>query len=100
MGENHFAPAPTAVYGGVLVMAAMAYVILQRVIIRSQGEGSLLKQAVRGDWKGKVSPVLYIIGIVVATSAPLAAGLLYAVVAVIWLVPDRRIERVLHQTRG
>ena len=77
-------------------MAAIAYVILQRVIIRSQGEGSLLQQAVRGDWKGKLSPVLYVIGIAVAPSAPWLAGLLYAAVAVIWLVPDKRIERVMH----
>ena len=96
MGENHFAPAPTAVYGGVMLMAAIAYVILQRVIIQSQGEGSLLKKAVQGDWKGKVSPVLYVIGIAAASWAPWLAGLLYAAVAVIWLVPDRRIERALH----
>ena len=96
MGENHFAAALTAVYGGVLLMAAIAYGILQRVIIHSQGAGSLLKQAVRGDWKGNTSPVIYVIGIAVASSAPWLAGLLYSVVAVIWLVPDRRIERALH----
>lgn len=95
MGENHFAPVPTAAYGVVLLMAAMAYWILQRVIIRSQGPGSLLLKAVGGDWKGNVSPVLYMIGIVVALFAPSLAGAIYAVVAVIWLVPDRRIERVL-----
>jgi uncharacterized membrane protein len=96
MGENHFAPMPTATYGVVLLMAAIAYWILQRVIIWSQGAGSLLKQAVRGDWKGNLSPVIYVIGIAVATTLPWAAGVLYALVAIIWLVPDKRIERVLH----
>ena len=96
MGENHFAPAPTAVYGVVLLMAAMAYWILQQVIMRAQGPQSLLKKAVGGDWKGNLSPLVYIVGIAVATTAPWAAGVLYALVAVIWLVPDRRIERVLH----
>lgn len=95
MGENHFAPVPTAAYGVVLLMAAMAYWILQRVIIRSQGPGSLLLKAVGGDWKGNVSPVLYVIGILTAPFSPALAGTIYAVVAVIWLVPDKRIERVL-----
>ncbi len=96
MGENHFAPAPTAVYGVVLLMAAMAYWLLQQAIMRAQGPQSLLRQAVGGDWKGNVSPLVYVVGIAVATTAPWAAGVLYALVAVIWLVPDRRIERVLH----
>jgi uncharacterized membrane protein len=96
MGENHFAPVPTAIYGVVLLMAAMAYWILQRVIIASQGPQSLLKQAVGGDWKGNLSLVLYLVAIAVAIPAPWAAGVLYALVVVMWLVPDRRIERVLH----
>ncbi len=96
MGENHFAPAPTAVYGVVLLMAAMAYLILQRVIMRAQGPQSLLRKAVGGDRKGNLSPLVYVVGIAVATTAPWVAGALYALVAVIWLVPDRRIERVLH----
>jgi uncharacterized membrane protein len=95
MGENHFAPVPTAAYGVILLMAAMAYWILQRRIIRSQGPNSLLGKAVGGDWKGKVSPALYAIGILAALVAPYVAGAIYALVAVIWLVPDRRIERVL-----
>jgi uncharacterized membrane protein len=95
MGENHFAGAPTALYGVVLLMNAIAYVILQRVIITSQGPDSVLQQAIQGDWKGKLSPFIYLIGIVVATSAPWVAGALYALVALIWLVPDRRIERAL-----
>jgi uncharacterized membrane protein len=96
MGENHFAPVPTAIYGVVLLMAAMAYWILQRVIVRAQGPGSLLQKAMGGDWKGNLSPLIYVVGIAVAPWAPLVAGLLYTVVAIIWLVPDRRIERVLH----
>ena len=96
MGENHFAPTPTAIYGVVLLMAALAYWTLQQVIIRAQGPGSLLRKALGGDWKGNLSPVIYVIAIAVAMPAPWAAGALYALVAVIWLVPDRRIERVLH----
>jgi uncharacterized membrane protein len=95
MGENDFAPVPTAAYGVVLLMAAMAYWNLQRLIIRSQGPNSLLLQAVGGDWKGTVSPLLYAIGIVAALFAPYLAGAIYALVAAIWLVPDKRIERVL-----
>jgi uncharacterized membrane protein len=98
MGENHFAPVPTAIYGGVLLMAAISYWILQRVIIRAQGPGSLLERAMGGDWKGNLSPVIYVVGIVAALWAPWVAGMLYAVVAVIWLVPDRRIERVFHES--
>jgi uncharacterized membrane protein len=95
MGENHFAAIPTATYGVVLLMAAMAYWILQRVIIRSQGPDSLLQRAVGGDWKGNLSPVLYVIGILAALAAPYVAAGIYAGVALIWLVPDRRIEHVL-----
>jgi uncharacterized membrane protein len=95
MGENDFAPVPTAAYGVVLLMAAMAYWNLQRLIIRSQGPNSLLLQAVGGDWKGTVSPLLYAIGIVAALFAPYLAGAIYALVAAIWLVPDKRIERVV-----
>ena len=96
MGETHFAPLPTAVYGMVLLMAAIAYWLLQRLIIRAQGANSLLRRAIGGDWKGKLSPVLYAIAIVSALAAPYLAGAIYAMVAAIWLVPDRRIERVLH----
>ena len=95
MGENHFAPVPTATYGVILVMAAIAYWILQRFIIRSQGANSLLRKAVGRDWKGKLSPALYVVGILTALVAPYIGGAIYALVAVIWLVPDRRIERVL-----
>ena len=95
MGENHFAAAPTALYGVVMLMAAIAYFILQQLIIASQGPDSLLKKAVGGDWKGKLSPVLYMIAIATAFwSRWLSLGL-YVLVALIWLVPDRRIEKAL-----
>ena len=95
MGENHFAPVPTAAYGVILVMAAIAYWILQRLIIRSQGVNSILRTAVGRDWKGTLSPALYVVGILTAFVAPYLGGAIYALVAVMWLVPDRRIERVL-----
>ncbi len=95
MGENHFAAAPSALYGVVLLMAAIAYWILQQLIIASQGRDSLLKMAVGGDWKGKISPVLYGIAIALAFQWRWMSLGLYVLVALIWLVPDRRIERVL-----
>ena len=95
MGENHFASAPTAIYGAVLLMAACAYYILQQRIIVSQGPGSLLKRAVGRDWKGKLSPVLYVAGIVISFRAVWLAQATYVFVALIWLVPDRRIEHAL-----
>ena len=96
MGENHFAAAPVAAYGGVLLMAAVAYWILQRILIGLEGGDSLLRRAIGGDWKGKLSPVLYAVGIAATFLAPWFALLLYATVAVIWLVPDRRIEGAVH----
>jgi uncharacterized membrane protein len=95
MGENQFAPRPTAVYGVVLIMAALAYFILQQRIIAAQGPDSLLKRAIRGDWKGKLSPILYAIAIVLAFWQHWVSIGIYILVALIWLVPDRRIERVL-----
>ena len=97
MGENHFAPVPTAVYGIVLLMAAIAYWTLQQLIIRSQGANSLLRRAIGGDWKGKLSPALYLVGIVTAFAAPYFAGAVYASVALMWLAPDSRIERTLRR---
>jgi len=95
MGEHHRAVAPSAAYGAVLLMAAIAWWILQQAIIASQGSESLLKAAVGRDWKGKLSPVLYVLGIAAAFwSAPLSQGL-YLLVAALWFVPDRRIERAL-----
>ena len=95
MGENHFASAPAAVYGVVLLMAAIAYRILQQLIIASQGPDSLLKKAVGGDWKGKLSPVLYAMAVALAFLWQWFSIGLYVLVALIWLVPDRRIERVV-----
>jgi uncharacterized membrane protein len=95
MGENHLAPIPAAVYGFVLLMAAIAYYVLQRAIITQQGRDSLLALAIGGDWKGKLSPVLYFIAIPLAFVSPWIAIGLYVFVALIWFIPDRRIERVL-----
>jgi len=95
MGENHFASEPTALYGVVLFMTSIAYFILQRSIIASQGADSLLRRAVGSDWKGKLSPVLYLIAIAVAFPWHALAAGLYLLVALIWLIPDRRIERVI-----
>src|SRR6185369_14869231 len=97
MGENHLDSMPTAVYGFVLLMAAIAYYVLQCAIIKQQGPGSLLASAIGGDWKGKLSPVLYFIAIPLAFLSPLAASSLYVCVALIWFIPDRRIERALSQ---
>jgi uncharacterized membrane protein len=88
MGENHFAPTPTALYGAVLLMAALAYWILQQAIIASEGSGSVLRSAVGTDWKGKLSPIAYVVAIGVAQ-------VIYVAIALIWLIPDRRIERAL-----
>jgi uncharacterized membrane protein len=97
MGESHFEPWPTAAYGIVLVACAMAYVILQSLIIRTHGPESPLKQAVGDDWKAKFSLVSYIAAIPIAIYGhPRIALGLFALVAMIWLVPDRRIERQLH----
>ena len=95
MGENHFAAAPTATYGAVLLMAAVAYWLLQRALIRLQGGNSLLRRAIGSDWKGKLSPVLYLLGIAATWWVSEVALSLYALVAVMWLIPDRRIERAV-----
>jgi uncharacterized membrane protein len=95
MGENHMAPVPSAVYGFVLLMAGTAYYILQRTIIAEQGSGSLLKKAIGTDWKGKMSPILYLLAIPLAFVSSRIANGIYLLVALMWLVPDRRIERVL-----
>ena len=95
MGENHFAPLPSAVYGFVLLMAAIAYWLLQRCIIAIEGPDSMLARAVGRDWKGTLSPLVYLLAIPGAFVAPGIAPGLYVLVALIWLVPDRRIERAL-----
>jgi uncharacterized membrane protein len=95
MGENHFATIPVAAYGVVLLMAGVAYKILQASLIKRDGNSSLLAVAVGTDFKGKLSPVLYLIAIPVAFVNRWLAGALYVATALIWLVPDRRIERVV-----
>ena len=98
MGENHFAALPTALYGFVLLMAAIAYYVLQMCIIAANGgRGSALAVAVGSDWKGKLSPVLYLMAIPSAFIAPWISCALYAAVALIWFVPDRRIEGRVHE---
>ena len=97
VGENHIAATPTAVYGFVLLMAAIAYYILQRRIIASQGPNSLLAAAIGSDWKGKLSPLLYLAAIPLAFVSSWIASGIYILVAFLWLIPDRRIERVLAQ---
>jgi uncharacterized membrane protein len=95
MGETHVARMPTICYGVVLLMAAIAYLILQTVIIRCQGEQSRLARALGSDVKGKLSAVLYAVAITAAFFHPLISAALYVIVALIWLVPDRRIERIM-----
>jgi len=95
MGENHFTAVPTALYGLVLLMAAIAYLMLQQAIIRSQGQDSLLKKAIGRDWKGKLSLVLYIVAIVATLRSSWIAQAIFVIAALIWLIPDRRIEKRL-----
>jgi uncharacterized membrane protein len=95
MGENHFTAAPTVLYGVVLLMAAIAYYLLQQTIIRAQGEGSILKKAIGSDWKGKLSPVLYAAAMLLAFWWRWLSLGLYVIVALLWLIPDRRIEHVV-----
>ena len=97
MGENHLAAIPTAIYGFVLLMAAIAYYILQRTIITKEGRESLLAQAVGRDWKGKLSPLLYLAAIPLAFVSPWIAGGLYVFAALLWLIPDPRIEREIEK---
>ncbi len=93
MGENHFAPLPTAVYGMVLLAAAIAYYILQSLIIAEPGANAKLATAVGKDWKGKISPLIYAVAIGLAFVNQWIADALYVLVALMWLVPDRRIEK-------
>ena len=95
MGQNHFTAVPTALYGVVLFMAAIAYYLLQHAIIRAQGQDSILKKAIGRDWKGKLSPVLYIIAIVATLRSSWIAQAILVIAALIWLIPDRRIEKRL-----
>jgi uncharacterized membrane protein len=95
VGENGFAAGPAAAYGAVLLMCAIAFFIMERVIVAAQGSDSPLRRAVGRDLKGKISPVLYLSGIALAFCAPAISYALYAFVAAMWLVPDRRVEKAL-----
>ena len=95
MGENHFTAVPTALYGVGLLMAAIAYYLLEQSIVRVQGPDSILKQALGRDWKGKLSPVLCFVAIVATRWSTWIAEAIFVAAALIWLVPDRRIENVL-----
>lgn len=98
MGENHFSAIPTMLYGIVLLMCAIAYWILQRTILHSDGADSPLRTALGKDIKGKISPLLYLAGILTSLYSPLLSQSIYAAVALMWLIPDSRIERTLaHQ---
>jgi len=97
MGENHFAAMPVALYGIVLLMAAIAYFILQSIILKKHGKQSILAKAIGKDFKGKISPILYVVGILSTWFSPLFAGGIYALVALIWLIPDKRIERIFNE---
>ncbi len=98
MGQNHFAAAPVALYGCVLLMSALAYWVLQWCILRVHGNESVLARAVGKDWKGKLSIVFYIVAIPLAFASAWISQALYVLVALIWLVPDRRIERALAES--
>ena len=100
MGDNHFTPLPSALYGMVLLLSSIAYAILQNLIIATEGgRQSKLASAFGRDWKGKLSPMLYVLGIGVSFIRPWLAGCIYVFVALMWLVPDRRIERVVRETK-
>ena len=95
IGENHAAPLPMACYGFVLLMAAIAYYALQRAIIAREGRDGVLAQALGRDWKGKLSPLIYLSAMPLAFVSPWISSGLYAFAALIWFIPDRRIERAL-----
>jgi uncharacterized membrane protein len=99
MGENHFAPQPTALYGVVLLMSGVAYSILQRTIITDQGQGSILAAAVGRDLKGKLAVLMYAISIPAAFLSQWISGAIYVLVAAMWLIPDRRIESAIVHDR-
>ena len=100
MGENHFEPLPCALYGIVLLIAALAYIVLQRCIIAEQGRDSRLAESLQHDTKGWLSLGLYAGGIAASFFRPWLAGVIYLVVAIMWLVPDRRVARVVATERG
>jgi len=100
MGENHFAASPVALYGVVLLCAAIAYYILTRALIAQHGKDSILATALGRDFKGKISPVFYVAAIALAFVNTWLACSLYVLVAIMWLIPDRRIEKALVERTG
>jgi uncharacterized membrane protein len=98
MGENHFEQLPSAAYGLVLLMAAIAYYLLQQCIMAADGQASVLREALGSDWKGKLSPLLYLAAIGASFVSHWVAQLIYVLAALIWLVPDRRIERTIRHS--
>jgi uncharacterized membrane protein len=100
MGENHFAPIPVALYGLILLMAAIAYWILQNRILKHHGPDSLLAKALGKNFKGKISPILYLVAIGSTMFSSLIAGIIYVIVAFMWLVPDKRIEIIFRELNG
>ncbi len=96
-GENHFTPLPTALYGAVLLRSAIAYFILQNCILAEQGRDSKLAASLGKDWKGKLSPVLYAIAIGLAFVQPWIAASIYIGVALMWLIPDQRVARIIQE---
>jgi uncharacterized membrane protein len=99
MGQNHFSPAPTAAYGAVLLLAAIAYFILQNIIVADHGRDSKIAREIGEDWKGKLSVFLYVAGIACAFWHGWVSSVIYTLVALIWLIPDRRLERAIHEPR-
>ncbi|MCI0450013.1 MAG: TMEM175 family protein [Chlorobi bacterium] len=97
MAENNFAPFPVALYGVNLLLAAIAYYILQTIILKIHGEDSLLAKAIGNDLKGKISPVLYVAAIALTFVNEWVSGRIYVLVALIWLIPDKRIERIINE---
>jgi uncharacterized membrane protein len=98
LGENHFTSLPSALYGAALLLAAIAYYILQSLIVAEQGgPNSKLGKAMGKDWKGKLSPVLYFLGAILSFVSPKLAGAIYVLVALMWFVPDRRLVRVVEE---
>jgi uncharacterized membrane protein len=97
MGENYFSTIPVALYGFTLLMAAIAYFLLQSRIIKSQGKNSILAAATGKDWKGKASPIIYLLAIVSSWLSVWISGALYILVALMWLIPDNRIEKILNE---
>ena len=95
MGENHFGTWPVAIYGAVLLFAALSYTLLEWCIVRAQGPGSLLAKAIGKDWKGKISIIAYVAAAALAFVSPWIACAIFAGVALMWLVPDRRIEKLI-----